>query len=57
MYTGFGLSSTGFMLHGLVVYGWEIQNARMSFVWIGWMAVINLVGATIYVARVTHFRT
>jgi adiponectin receptor len=55
MYVGFALSSAGFMLHGLLVHGWEVQNARMSFVWVGWMAVANLVGAAIYVARVnTH---
>ena len=55
MYVGFALSSAGFMLHGLLVHGWEVQNARMSFVWVGWMAVANLVGAAVYVARVnTH---
>jgi hypothetical protein len=52
MYVGFALSSTGFMLHGLLVHGWELQNERMSFVWVGWMAVANLVGAAVYVARV-----
>jgi adiponectin receptor len=54
MYVGFALSSTEFMLHGLLIHGWEVQNARMSFVWVGWMAVANLVGAAVYVARVRN---
>jgi adiponectin receptor len=40
------------MLHGFLIHGWEVQTARMSFVWVGWMAVANLVGAAVYVARV-----
>ena len=57
LYTCFGLSSAGFMIHGLVIHGWETQKARMSLVWIGWMAVANLLGATVYMARVIYFRT
>lgn len=51
-YAGFGLSSIIFVVHGLLLHGWEVQKSRMSLVWMGWMATANLVGATIYAARV-----
>ncbi|OAA75987.1 Hly-III-related protein [Akanthomyces lecanii RCEF 1005] len=50
-YAGFGLSSIIFVVHGLVIHGWELQKSRMSLVWMGWMATANLVGACIYAAR------
>lgn len=53
-YAGFGLSSILYVLHGLNLYGWEVQRGRMSLVRMGWMAVANLVGAGIYVARVSY---
>ncbi|KAM3471474.1 hypothetical protein MY8738_009309 [Beauveria namnaoensis] len=51
-YAGFGLSSIIFVIHGLLLYGWELQKSRMSLVWMGWMATANLVGALIYAARI-----
>jgi adiponectin receptor len=30
MYSGLGLSAISFIIHGLVIYGWDMQNARMS---------------------------
>ncbi|XWX00545.1 hypothetical protein V2A60_008565 [Cordyceps javanica] len=51
-YAGFGLSSVIFVIHGLWIYGWEVQRSRMSLVWMGWMATANLVGAAIYAARI-----
>ena len=53
-YAAFGLSSVTFVIHGIVLYGWEMQKSRMSLVWMGWMAVVNLFGATIYAARVAY---
>jgi adiponectin receptor len=53
-YSAFGLSSITFVIHGIVLYGWEIQKSRMSLGWMGWMAVVNLFGATIYAARVAY---
>jgi adiponectin receptor len=53
-YATFGLSSATFVIHGLILYGWELQKRRMSLVWMGWMAAINLSGAMIYAARVTY---
>ncbi|PMB73889.1 Adiponectin receptor protein [Beauveria bassiana] len=51
-YAGFGLSSIIFVVHGLILHGWELQKSRMSLVWMGWMATANLVGALIYAARI-----
>lgn len=55
-YAAFGLSSVIFVIHGLVLYGWELQKARMSLVWMGWMATANLTGAAIYAARVKSLK-
>jgi len=30
IYSGLGLSAACFIIHGLVLYGWDIQNARMG---------------------------
>ncbi|KAK8022967.1 hemolysin-III family protein [Apiospora marii] len=51
-YAGFGLSSVVFVAHGLVLHGWALQRARMSLVWMGWMAAANLVGAALYATRI-----
>lgn len=51
-YAGFGLSSVIFVVHGLLIHGWEVQKMRMSLVWMGWMGTANLTGAVIYVFRV-----
>ncbi|KAM0714819.1 hypothetical protein Q7P37_009283 [Cladosporium fusiforme] len=52
LYAGFGLSSILFIVHGLILYGWEVQKNRMSLVWMGWMATANLLGAATYAARI-----
>lgn len=52
MYAGLGLSAVVFVIHGLVLYGWDIQNQRMSLDWMAWMAIFNLAGAFTYAARV-----
>jgi adiponectin receptor len=54
-YAAFGLSSIFFVVHGLLLYGWEQQNGRMSLEWMSWMATANLLGAAIYAARVSVF--
>ncbi|KAI1325974.1 putative hemolysin-III channel protein Izh2 [Xylariaceae sp. FL0255] len=51
-YAGFGLSSMIFIVHAVVIYGWELQKLRMSLSWMSWMAEVNLVGAAVYAARV-----
>ena len=52
MYAGLGLSAVVFVVHGILLHGWTVQNRRMSVDWMGLMAVFNLVGAVIYAARV-----
>lgn len=52
MFAGLGLSALIFTCHGIMIYGWKTQNDRMSLDWMGLMGLLNLVGATIYSARV-----
>lgn len=52
MYAGLGLSAVVFVIHGILLHGWEVQNRRMSLDWIGLMALFNLVGVVVYAARV-----
>jgi predicted membrane channel-forming protein YqfA (hemolysin III family) len=52
LYVCFGASSLSFICHGIFLYGWVVQESRMSLVKMGYMAVINLAGAVIYVTRV-----
>lgn len=56
MYAGLGLSALVFTSHGILLYGWEAQNNRMSLDWMAMMALLNLMGATIYSARVDFLR-
>jgi adiponectin receptor len=53
-YAGFGFSSIIFVIHGLLLFGWQVQKARMSLVYMGWMATANITGALIYAARVSN---
>ena len=52
MYAGLGLSAVVFVIHGILLHGWKIQNQRMSVDWMGLMAFFNLTEAVIYAARV-----
>ncbi|KAG9247733.1 hemolysin-III related-domain-containing protein [Calycina marina] len=52
MYSGLGLSAIVFIIHGLVLHGWELQNRRMSLGWMGLMGALNLIGAAAYAARI-----
>lgn len=52
MYACLGLSAIVFMIHGLLLYGWNVQNQRMSLDWMMLMAFFNLVGAVAYASRV-----
>ena len=54
MYAGLGLSGLVFVIHGILLYGWTMQNQRMSVDWMALMAMFNLTGAVIYAARVCH---
>lgn len=52
MYAGLGLSAVVFVVHGILLNGWTVQNRRMSVDWMGLMALFNLMGAVIYAARI-----
>ena len=52
MYAGLGLSGLVFVIHGILLHGWTVQNQRMSVDWMALMAIFNLTGAVIYAARV-----
>ena len=52
MYAGLGLSAIVFVVHGLLLHGWTTQNHRMSLDWMALMAMLNLLGAMSYAARV-----
>jgi adiponectin receptor len=52
MYASLGLSTVAFITHGVIIHGWEIQNHRMSLTYLLITAVLNLLGAVIYTARI-----
>ncbi|KAH8650259.1 hemolysin-III related-domain-containing protein [Tricladium varicosporioides] len=52
MYVSLGLSAMVFITHGLITYGWETQNHRMGLNYMLTMAMLNLLGAAIYTARI-----
>ena len=54
MYAGLGLSGLVFVIHGILLHGWTMQNQRMSVDWMASMAIFILIGAVIYAARVCH---
>ncbi len=53
LYTALGLSGLAFVIHGLVVYGWEVQDGRMALGWMLQMACTNLIGAATFATRVS----
>ena len=52
LYASLGLFGLVFVLHGLWLYGYAVQSRRFALGWMTLMAVLNLVGAGIYAARV-----
>jgi len=52
MYASLGLSAMAFITHGVIIHGWEIQNHRMSLTYLLITAMLNLLGAAIYTARI-----
>ena len=54
MYAGLGLSGLVFVIHGILLHSWIMQNQRMSVDWMALMASFNLTGAVIYAAQVCH---
>lgn len=52
MYTALGMSTVIFIIHGIVLYGYETQNARMSLDWMAVVALSNSIGTIAYATRV-----
>lgn len=52
-YASLGLAAFVFIFHGIWIYGFSIQNQRMSLSWMAWMGTFNVVGAVVYAARVS----
>lgn len=52
MYSCLGLSAVVFIVHGIILDGWEMQNRRMSLDRMGLMALLNFAGAYAYAARI-----
>ncbi len=52
MYVGLGLSALVFAVHGIMLHGLELQIKRMRLDRMGLMAALNLIGASVYAARV-----
>lgn len=52
MYTLLGLSAFFSVIHGLVLYGLENLNERMSLSYFTGLALLNFAGAAIYAARI-----
>ncbi|KAF2008555.1 Hly-III related protein [Aaosphaeria arxii CBS 175.79] len=52
MYSSLGFSSVIFVIHGLILYGWERQMKRMSLDWMAATASFNVMGAIAYAIRI-----
>jgi adiponectin receptor len=52
IYSSLGLSAICFIIHGLVLHGWVLQNRRMSLSWMGLTGGLNMIGAMVYAARI-----
>jgi adiponectin receptor len=52
IYASLGLLAIVFIIHGLIIHGWEIQNHRMSLTYMLITAMLNLLGAVVYVVRI-----
>jgi adiponectin receptor len=52
MYAALGLLPVVFIIHGLALYGLEMQKRRMSLVYLMGTAALNIIGAVVYVTRI-----
>ena len=54
LYTSLGMTWVIFVGHGVLRYGWQTFDSRMSLRWIATVALANLVGAVVFALRVRH---
>ncbi|KAH8887123.1 mPR-typeG-protein-coupled receptor, partial [Thozetella sp. PMI_491] len=52
MYTSLGLTAIVYVLHGILLHGWQVQNLRMSLMWELLTASLFILGATLYALRI-----
>ncbi|KAL9052609.1 MAG: hypothetical protein Q9162_005299 [Coniocarpon cinnabarinum] len=52
MYTALGIWSAVYVMHGLILRGWDTQMKSMSIDWMGVTALLNSIGAMHYACRV-----
>jgi adiponectin receptor len=52
MYASLGLLAMASIAHGLIIHGWQTQNHRMSLTYMLITAMLNLLGAIVYTARI-----
>ena len=52
MYSSLRLSTISFIIHGLLIYSQDIQNARISLNQIGLTASLNLISTIVYAIRI-----
>ena len=52
LYASIGLTWIVFVANGVIRYGWQTQDARMSLRWIAAVALADLVGAVAFATRV-----
>jgi adiponectin receptor len=53
MFAGLGISFVVPILHGVLLFGWEVQRKRMSLDWVVVNMVCNGLGAVVYSTRVS----
>ncbi len=41
--------------HGLALYGWEVQNRRISLNWMAWVALANLTVVLLFLMRLWSY--
>ncbi|KAH9903952.1 mPR-like GPCR protein [Xylariomycetidae sp. FL2044] len=52
LYTSLGLTAIVYVLHGIIVHGWEVQSQRMSLVWELLTAFLFILGGGLYALRI-----
>lgn len=52
MYASFGLSALMFVPHGILLYGFAVQEKRLALDWMILMGALNIIGACFYASRV-----
>lgn len=52
LYAGLGLTAVVFVVHGILLHGYDVQRKLMALDWMAMMGTLNFLGAAVYAARV-----